>query len=157
MNHQTGRSFVVGLAASVLLTGCAGTETLISAPAVRLTSVELDHVSFNKQTFLLSFALSNPNPFPLPVNAVSYRVLFDDERFVGGKTEAGFTVPAGGDGAFLLSVELDILNSATQITSLLRGGVPDRVNYEVQGSLTVDIPFARPIPFSSSGVINIQR
>jgi LEA14-like dessication related protein len=83
-------------------------------------------------------------------------VLLDDERFAGGSTEGSFTVPAGGQDAFMISVDIDFLNTATQIASLFRGGVPEQVNYELQGSLTVDIPFARPIPFSSTGVIDVD-
>jgi hypothetical protein len=30
------------------------------------------------------------------------------------------------------------------------------VNYALKGSLTVDIPFTRPIPFSSTGVIRVN-
>jgi len=65
-------------------------------------------------------------------------------------------VPAGGQDAFMISVDLDSLNTATQIATLFRRGVPEQVNYQLQGSLTVDIPFTRPIPFSSTGVIVVD-
>jgi LEA14-like dessication related protein len=100
--------------------------------------------------------VSNPNVFPLPIEAVKYRVMFDGESFAGGETRAAFTIPGEGDGEFVVSVELDILNRATQITSLLQGGMPDNVTYSVDGSLSVDIPFTRPLSFSSNGVINVQ-
>jgi len=35
--------------------------------------------------------------------------------------------------------------------------MPEQVNYRVEGSLTVDIPFAKPLPFSSSGVIQVRK
>jgi LEA14-like dessication related protein len=157
MINRTGSRSIPGFVAVLLLFGCAGTETLVDAPEVRLISVELEAVSFNRQTFLLGFDVSNPNPFPLPVKAVKYRVMFDDQRFAGGETAAAFTVPAGGEDAFQISVDIDILNSMTHITSLLQGGVPEQVSYELQGSLAIDIPFTRPIPFSTSGMINVQR
>jgi len=141
---------------TLALTACAGTQTLVSAPSVNLTSVKLENASFSRQTFLLGFDVSNPNPFPLPVKAVKYNVSFDDRDFAGGETEGSFTVPARGDDAFMISVDLDLLDTATQLTSLLRGGVPEQVSYALDGSLTVDIPFTRPIPFSSTGVIRIQ-
>lgn len=147
---------VAPLAIVLLLSACAGTETLVASPTVKLTSVKLEEVSFSKQTFLLAFDVSNPNPFPLPVKVVKYNLTFDDERFAGGETEGRFTVPARGDDAFLISVELDFVNTATQLSTLLRGGLPDQVDYALDGSLTVDIPFTRPIPFSSSGVIRVQ-
>lgn len=141
---------------AVVLTACASTGTVVSAPTVNLTSVELAEASLRRQTFHLGFDVDNPNPFPLPVKAVEYRVFFDDERFAGGETEGRFTVPARGQDEFMISVDLDFLNTATQIASLFRRGVPEEVNYELQGSLTVDIPFTRPIPFSSTGIIHVD-
>ena len=143
------------LATALALSACAGTETLVSSPTVNLASVELERASLRQQTFLLGFDVSNPNPFPLPVRSMTYRVLFDDEKFAGGEAAGSFTVPARGDDEFMISVDLDILNSASQFASLMQNGVPDQVNYALEGSLTVDIPFTRPIPFSSSGVIRV--
>lgn len=158
MTTLTRNYFVSGLALCGLLSGCAsGTASLVSAPKVDLERVQMDSVSFTGQTFLLGFEIENPNVFPLPVKSINYRVMFDDERFAGGETRASFTVPARGSDQFVLSVELDILNSASQISSLLRRGMPDHVNYRVEGSLTVDIPYSRPLPFSSSGTIAISQ
>jgi len=148
------RAIAVGFIAACL-SACASNSNLISAPTVNLTSVELAEATLKRQTFHLGFDVDNPNPFPLPVRAVEYRVLFDDERFVGGETDGSFTVPASGQDAFVITVDLDILNAAAQIASLFQRGVPEQVNYELQGRLTVDIPFARPIPFSSTGVIDV--
>lgn len=145
------------LAAILVLSACAGTETLVSSPTVSLSSVELERADFRQQTFLLGFDVRNPNPFPLPVRSMTYRVLLDDEKFAGGEAAGSFTVPARSDDAFMISVDLDILNSAGHLASLMQNGVPDRVNYALEGSLTVDIPFTRPIPFSSSGVIDVGR
>ena len=144
-------------AACITLAGCATTENLVSTPDVTLTSVELESASLRKQTFLLGFEVENSNPFPLPVESIRYSVALDDERFVGGETQASFTIPARGTNAFVVSVEVDILNRATQITSLLQGGMPDNVSYQVDGSLTVDIPFTRPLSFSSSGMIAVAH
>lgn len=140
-----------------LLCACAGTGTVIDSPKVDLTRVELTKADFRRQTFLLSFDVSNPNPFPLPVKAVEYRVIFDDEKFAGGETQGSFTVPARGDDSFAISVELDLLNSATHLTSLVRGGLRENISYQLQGSLAVDIPFVKPIPFLSSGIINMMQ
>ena len=141
----------------MLCSACATTETLISKPDVQLTGVELSEVGFGSQTFLLRFEVSNPNGFPLPVESVKYRILFDEQKFAGGETLANFTIPAQSDGAFTLSVETDFLGSATQIASLLRGGIPEHVEYELQGSLAIDIPLVRPLAFTNSGVIPIQK
>jgi len=81
----------VGLLAVMFLSACATTETMIAAPTVQLKTVELSKVSFNQQTFLLGFDVSNPNSFPLPVKAVKYRLLFDDKSFANGETRGNLT------------------------------------------------------------------
>ena len=144
------------IAMSCMLAGCAGTETLVDSPKVSLSSVQLESASFSRQTFLLGFDVSNPNPFPLPVRAFNYQVSLGQQKFASGEAEGRFTVPARGADAFTISVDLDILNSAAQIASLVQNGVPEDVAYALEGSLAVDIPFTRPIPFSSNGVIRVQ-
>jgi LEA14-like dessication related protein len=145
------------LLVALFTTACASTETLVSQPSVTLNSVELQKVGFRSQTFVLEFGVSNGNAFPLPVESVRYQILFDEEKFAGGETPASFSIPANGEGTFSLSVETDFLGSAAQITSLLSGGIPDYVEYELQGSLSVDIPFVKPLAFSNTGVIPIRK
>jgi len=86
---------------------------------------------------------------------VRYHLQLADQTFASGETQGDFSVPASGDGAFDISVELDILNSAGQLGSVLRSGMRKPVAYELNGSLAVDIPFLKPVPFSTSGVIAI--
>ena len=156
MYEIIGKKLLPVLLASCILTGCASTGALISSPSVDLTSVQLEKMSLSQQTFLLGFDVDNPNAFPLPVRAIEYTVRFDDEKFAGGATEGNFTVPARGQDDFTISVDLDFLSTAAQLSSLLRKGMPESVSYELEGRLMVDIPFAQPLPFSSSGVIDVQ-
>jgi len=139
------------------LSACAGTGSIIDAPTVALTNVELTSASFKRQTFLLRFHVTNPNPFPLPVKAVEYRVLFDQKKFAGGETQGGFTIPAAGEDSFTISVDLDVLKSATNLQSMLRGGFKENLSYELQGSFAVDIPFVDPVPFSTAGIVNMTQ
>ena len=145
------------LSAMVSLSACAATGTIIDSPSVNLTSVELTSANFRHQTFLLSFDVSNPNPFPLPVKSVAYQVRFDDKKFAGGQTQGNFTVPARGDDSFAISVDLDILSSASHLSSLFRGEFRENISYELRGNFAVDIPLVNPVPFSSSGIINMTQ
>ena len=70
-------------------------EDVVSRPEVELRDVQLMGLGFKNQTFLLSFDVSNPNSFPLPVNHVSYGVRLDRHRFASGQTESDISVPAG--------------------------------------------------------------
>lgn len=139
------------------LSACASTGTVVETPAVVLSSIKLEAASIRRQTFLLGIDISNPNPFPLPVKSVRYQVNFDGEKFASGETAANFTIPANGDGAFGIRVDLDLLRTTTQVTSLLQPGGDGTVNYDLDGSLSADIPFTPPIPFATSGVISIRR
>jgi LEA14-like dessication related protein len=150
------RSYLL-LSAIVFLSACAGTGTVIDSPKVDLTGVELTSANFHRQTFLLSFDISNPNPFPLPVKGVDYQVNLDDKKFAGGRTQGSFTVPARGVDSFAISVDLDILSSASHLRSLISGEFRENITYELRGNLAVDIPFVKPIPFSSSGDINMTQ
>ncbi|MGH8167665.1 MAG: LEA type 2 family protein [Woeseiaceae bacterium] len=140
----------------ILLASCATTRPSIQPPAVTLTSVELDSIGMGAQSFLLGFSVSNPNPFPLPVKSIRYDILLDNQKFAGGETQGDFVVSARGDGKFVIDVELDLLQTVSQLRSLLAGAMRETVEYELQGSLAVDIPFARPIPFSNSGVVRVR-
>lgn len=156
MKKSSGMRAISLLAGCVLLTACASTGIPVATPALELTSVKLQKADFTRQTFLLSISVSNPNAFALPVKAINYRVFFADQRVAGGETSAGFTVPAHGNEMFRVSVDLDLLGSAAQLSALFKKGVPEQVKYRLEGSLAVDMPFTRPLPFSTSGVIAVQ-
>ena len=79
------------LAIPVLILGLCGLGACASIPenAVRMPEVELRDIQvvglgFKAQTFLLSFGISNPNPFPLPVSHIRYGLKLDGQRFASG-------------------------------------------------------------------------
>ena len=139
-----------------LLTGCASTGDIVSAPDVSLRNVEVTDLDFSGQTFLLSFDVMNPNPFPLPVSVVSYGVKLDGYSFASGSTSGRFTVPATGDAEFSISVELDLLQTAPQLLYLVRDSLKRDIPYELSGKLGLDIPLTEPVRFQSSGAIRMQ-
>jgi LEA14-like dessication related protein len=145
------------LLVTVVLSACAGTSSLVSAPGVSLSDVEITELDFKSQTFLLGFDVTNPNPFPLPVTSVSYGVDLDGHRFATGKTQGNFVVPANGDGEFAISVRLDLLRSSPQLLYTVRDAAMGDVTYALEGSLGVGIPAAKPIRFESSGQVRLYN
>ena len=145
------------LVVTACLAACAGTGSIIDSPTVELTGCELTSASLKRQTFLLRFHVANPNPFPLPVKAVEYRIMFDQQEFAGGETRGSFTIPAAGEESFAISVDLDVLKSATHLKSLLRGDFRENVSYELQGRFAVDIPFVNAVAFSAAGIVNMTQ
>ncbi|MDX1402940.1 MAG: LEA type 2 family protein [Woeseiaceae bacterium] len=154
--HNPSRN--AGLLLVVLIAaGCASSTSLIRTPAIGLSGIELTSVSIRRQTFLLSFDIANPNPIPLPVKAFDYEVIFDDEKFAEGRTQGSFTVPANGTDSFAISVDLDILGSASHWKTLVSGGFREDIAYQLRGKLAVDIPLVKPLAFSSTGVVNMRQ
>ncbi len=138
-----------------LVSACAGMQRAISMPGVSLRNVEVADVNFSDQTFLLTFDVTNPNPFPLPVNYVSYGVTLDEQRFASGQTVASFTVPAQSDAMFAISVELDLFRTAPQLLYIVRDGTMRDLPYELSGKLGIDIPFVDPVTFKATGEIRL--
>lgn len=131
-------------------------ESVVSRPEVELRDVQVVGLGFKNQTFLLSFDISNPNPFPLPVNHVSYGVKLDGHRFASGQTESDISVPAAGQAQFAISVELDLLNTAPQLLSIVRDGARRDIAYALEGQLGIDIPMTPPLSFRTDGTIRLD-
>jgi len=153
---KSGRRLAI-LGLMLALAGCASLpENLISNPDVQLRDVKVVGLGFNNQTFLLSFDIHNPNPFPLPVNHVSYGVRLDGQRFASGKTASDISVPANGDAQFAISVELDLLTTGPQLLSIVRDGARREVPYQLEGQLGIDIPLTPPVAYRTQGTIRLN-
>lgn len=151
------KGLMTAVAVSTLtLAGCASTlENFVQSPTVALRNVQVASLGLNAQTFMLSFDVSNPNGFSLPVKSVSYGVKLNGEHFAGGTTADKFTVAAGASTQFAISVDLDLLRSAPQLLSIIRQSMRDDVAYELDGQFAVDLPLAPPVNFNNSGTIRL--
>lgn len=151
-----GYGLVLALLATAF-TGCATTmESLVKSPDVKLSNVQIVGLGLKSQTFLLSFDVRNPNGFSLPVRSVNYGVRLDGQRFASGETPSEFSIPANGDAQFAISVDLNLLQTAPQLLSIVRQSVRDEVSYELEGTLAVDIPLAPPVSFRNAGSIRLS-
>jgi LEA14-like dessication related protein len=142
---------------ALCLKGCASApESFVSSPKVDLQNVQVVGLSFDSQTFLLSFDVENPNPFPLPIQNIDYGLRLNGQPFASGATASNFTVPADGDAQFAISVDLNLFHTAPQLLSIVRDAVRQEIAYELDGKLGVDIPFAPPIKYTNHGTIRVN-
>lgn len=156
MKLQTKAPLTLVLLA-LMLSACASLpQNLVSSPNVELSDVQVLGLGFKSQTFLLSFDVANPNSFPLPIRNVGYGIRLDGLRFASGETTSDFTVPAGGDAQFAISVELNLLQTAPQLLAVVREGVRGDIPYELEGRLDVDIPLAPTLKYKSNGTIRLN-
>ena len=141
----------------LFLSACASMpESLVKSPRVNLSDVQVVGLGFKSQTFLLSFDVANPNPFPLPVRNVAYGVKLEGQRFASGETASDFTIPADGNARFAISVNLNLLQTAPQLLSIVRDGGRREIGYELDGRLGVDIPLTPPLKYNTSGTIRLN-
>lgn len=136
--------------------GCASMEQLVNTPDVRLRQVQVQSIDVAAQSFLLTFDVTNPNPFPLPISVVSYAVALDGHPFASGNTDGSFTVPARGDGEFVISVDLNLLRTAPELMFIAREGFRRDLAYTLKGELGIDLPYAKPVAFATDGHIRLQ-
>ncbi len=144
------------LLVSVLLSACASLENSVSAPRVSLRNVHVENIGLKGQTFILAFDVTNPNPFPLPIKSINYDVKLDGRRFASGEAASAFTVAAGGDGEFAISVELNLLQTAPELLFIVRDATLRDIPYSLEGRLGIDIPYTKPVKFQNSGLIRLQ-
>lgn len=156
MNERAVSSGTAVLLTAVLLSACASLEDIVSAPNVSLRNVHVQNIEFGSQTFILAFDVTNPNPFPLPIKTISYGVKLDGHRFASGEAKSALTVPAGGDGEFAISVDLNLLQTAPQLLFIVEDATRRDIPYSLEGQLGFDIPYAKPCRFENTGLIRLQ-
>ena len=151
------RKYSLILLVATLLGACTSLpKNVIATPRVELRDVQVLGLGFNNQSFLLSFDVSNPNAFPLPVRSIDYGVKLDGKRFASGATESDFTVPAQSAAQFAISVDLNLLQTAPQLLAVVRDSSRGTIPYELEGSLGVNIPLTPPVRYRSSGTIRLS-
>lgn len=145
----------VFLAVLLGLGGCASLENVVATPGVSLRNVHAESLALDKQTFLLSFDVTNPNPFPLPLTRIQYGLTLDGKRFASGTTPARLNIPAGSDGEFAIRVEMDLIGTVPDLLFTLREGLNQDIPYSLDGELHTSIPGASPVRFASNGAVRL--
>ena len=156
MNRLNRWNSGVLLLTAVILSSCASLDNVVSAPTVSLRNVHVENIGIDGQTFILSFDVRNPNPFPLPVKSINYGVKLDGHRFASGEAASSFTIAAGSDGEFAISVDVNLLQTAPELLFIVRDATRRDIPYSLEGRLGIDIPYTKPVKFETSGLIRLQ-
>lgn len=155
MNRQTLLTASVALTA-VMLSACANLENIIYPPQVSLRNINVENINFRVQTFVLAFDVTNSNPFPLPISTISYDVELGGHRFFSGVAASEIMIPASSDGAFAISVDVNILRTAPELVFVLRKGTRGEIPYSIEGKLGIDVPYTKYFKFENTGLIRLQ-
>jgi LEA14-like dessication related protein len=134
-----------------LVTGCVGQTSLV-APELEAAGVRLESVGLLQQQFLVTLRVYNPNTVPLPIKHIDYKFDLGGSRLAQGESAVAFSIPSHESKEFDLRMRTDLLSSARSLQKWLSGS-PEDIDYELSGSVKVDIPFVKPFPFEQKGKI----
>jgi len=135
--------------------GCATMSEPLEPPAISLVALELIDSSLTRQQFRLTLDLDNPNAIPVPIRTMSYEVKLLGEAFASGGVNTPFTLPANGRETVKVDVAMDTIATLGGLTRALRGAA-SAIDYEVQGTLQVDLPFVKPLSAAHSGQVPLM-
>lgn len=141
--------------AGMQIAACASLEDIAAKPQVSLRNVQVENLEMDRQTFLLSFDVTNPNSFKLPVNSIRYAVTLNGHNFASGSAACLLQIPAGSDSEVAITVDLDLLRTAPDLLFAARDADSRELAYALEGELGFDLPAVRPARFQESGVIRL--
>lgn len=129
---------------------------LIHRPEVRLHELSVEKIDLDEQTFVLSFDVTNPNPFPLAIRQIRYGVKLDGQRFASGESSCDLNVAAASDSSFEITVDLNLLRTAPDLLFIVRDGASGDIPYSLEGRFVMDVPTEPEIGFAHTGDIRLS-
>lgn len=134
-----------------LLSACSELQSVLEnnlqKPEVSYKSLSLGSLSSNSIELKPVFAITNPNAFALPVDAVSYHLAFNQKTMLDGQTSNIGKLPANGSKEVTVSVPLnkEVFQAFSEL--LLNN---QQLDYEIAGDVQVmgmKIPFSKRATF----------
>jgi LEA14-like dessication related protein len=137
------------------LGACAWLHPHYTRPNVAVLSVELRHGTLLQQSFALKLNVQNPNDRPLPVRSLHAELKVGGEQIATGVADSAFVVPAHGE------LPVDMTITANLALALFKLGDKinqhgDSIDYQLDGAASVELPFARNLPFHQSGSLPLR-
>jgi len=96
----------------------------------------------------LKLRVKNPNDTPIEYNGISLELEVQNKSLASGMSNQSGTVPAFGETAIVVPVEISYVGMAGQAMGLLTGKSLDKVTYEMHGKLG-------SVPFKSQGELSL--
>jgi LEA14-like dessication related protein len=158
--EEPGRMRVLRIAVltfvTCLATGCASLGPKIEAPKLSVVRVGMVSADIFSQQFRVRVHVANPNDRAIPVKAIEYELFLQGDSFAEGTTNAPFTVPALGETEFDMMVRTNFVSSIGRLLSRLETSPDRKLQYEMSGKVYVDLPFIRSVPFSDTGIVDLD-
>jgi LEA14-like dessication related protein len=132
-----------------------GTVPILKPPQIDLPNVEVQSLSLSGADLRLKFRMRNPNTVKLSVKSMQYGLDLADVRVATGRLPRSIELAASGKTTAEMDLHIGLAEVGTALMSMLQ---KDRLNYRLDGSLSVGTPWG-PLntPLSAKGVANLQH
>lgn len=146
------RNILIKLSLMVILfSSCAGIgQSLIQPPGLEITNVRVSNLSLTNQNLVFTLGLDNPNPFPIPLKGLSYKLDLNGVEFANGFNESDISIPAGGGSVLDLNIEGDLINFVRDFGGVKQGGL----DYNLSGDIAL-LSSSLRFPYSQEGRLTL--
>lgn len=145
----------IALLYAVMLSGCAALQSAIETPHVTLSNLQVIDMTVLEQRYAVTLRMQNPNPIPLPIAGMNFRLDINDTELGRGVTNEAVTVPAYGEAL----VEIKLVSNLMRIFNQIRGLENNKgqsLRYRLSGGLSVSSRMGK-LPFDYRGEFSPRR
>ena len=155
MPRPTERRGAALLLLITLLAGCAAIGARIETPDIAVTSLRLVEAGLLEQRFDVRLRVNNPNPVPLPLQGLSYRLLVSGIEIGSGVARPDRRLEAYGETEVAVSLNTGTL-AITDLLSRWRKDRGEAIDYRIEGRVDLGMP-APDLSFAREGSVPLQR
>jgi LEA14-like dessication related protein len=117
------------------LGGCASLTKPWSAPEVAFAGLQPKEIGLNRQSFVVSLLVKNPNDRALPIKAMTYRLYLEGTEIVDGASELDRQIAAFSEETVDVEVNTSLLGLAPRLPLLAM--TRDSLNWKIDGTVTI--------------------
>lgn len=131
------------------LPACTTLSGPVEEPIVHLSDLRVRDVQLFEQRYTLALRVENPNPQPLPVSGLSYRVLLNKLELGRGASRQSVTIPPYGESL----IEIDVISNSLSLLQHVKdvsSGAANGVRLSITGNMNLTNR-PNPLPFSFQG------
>lgn len=119
----------------LLVAGCASLVKPWAAPEVALVGLRAKELGFERQVFVATLQVRNPNDRTLPIKAMTYRLSLEGHEFAQGAGQLDRQIPPLGEALVDVDVAGNLLGIARQLPVLALQDRP--LDWTITGTVTV--------------------
>jgi LEA14-like dessication related protein len=144
----------LALGAALAVAAAAGLwlATRLAPPDVKLRYLRPERLAAGRQTFRVGLRLDNPNPIPLPILGMTYRLWLNEREIASGNSHPQQRVPRRGSADIEVLLSADAGHLARTLPRLALTPQPWR--YRIEGDVSV-LPRLR-LPYRHLGEIDLK-